>query len=110
MEISNDVAGRVQLHIWQAQRSYHPIPATFSRTQLDEQHLVFVVFDDVTQGALQLNLFRRIQIAFEHRELKVIPKVGARFKNPPQPLVVGDVVTNQVCRAHGMIAVIPGME
>ena len=74
---SNHKTGGIQLHIRQAQRRNHPVAASFGRAQADEQHLIFVVLDYITQSPLHFNLFRRVQVAFKNGKLKVLAKIAA---------------------------------
>lgn len=99
--VSNHITGSIQLGIRQSQRGYHSITSPLRRTQLDKDHLIFIVIDDVIQSSFQFNLFRRIQVALENRILQMIAKISTGDKHLPQPLGIGDVVTNQVGSAHG---------
>jgi hypothetical protein len=52
------------------------------------------VFDNLAQGRFQFNLFRRIQVALEHRELQVVAKIATGLEYAPQPFGIRNIVAN----------------
>jgi hypothetical protein len=97
---SGHVTGGIHFPVGQAERGNHAIAAALGRTQSNEEHLVFIMFDDRGQFRFELNFLRRAQVAFKDRELKVIAKISADLKGPAQSLVIGDIVANQVGGSH----------
>jgi hypothetical protein len=91
---SNYVARSIQLHIRQSYGRDDPVSPPFRRSQPNENDLILIVFYDFAQFGFKFNLFGRIQVALENRELQVITKIAARLKDFPQPLIIGDIVTN----------------
>src|SRR6266545_7928216 len=100
-KVSSYETGSIEFGVGQTQGSDYPVASTLRRSQRDKEHLILVVVDNITKLLFQLNLFRRIQVALEHRKLKVLAKIVAGLEHPTQPFVVGDVVTNEKSRSHG---------
>jgi len=70
------IAGCVDLGIGQTDGGDDAVAASFGRSQVDEEHLVFLMMDDFTEGLFELDFFTRRQVAFENRILQVIAKIG----------------------------------
>ena len=90
---SDHIARRVQLRIGQSQRRNHSIPSPLRRTQPNKNHTwssSWLIIS--TKAVSSSNLFRWVQVALEHRELKVVAKIATGLKHLPQPFVIGNIV------------------
>src|SRR5206468_1074620 len=68
--------------------------------EIDEEHLIFSMVDNLAElGAAPGQVHRR-QLALEHGILKVVAVVPHGLEHLPQPLVLADVIADQVTGAH----------
>src|SRR6266498_1935649 len=100
-KVSDHITGSIEFCVGQTQGSDYPVASALRWAQRHKEYLILVVIDNVAKRLLELNLLRRIQVAFEHRELKVLAKIVTSLEHLPQAFVFGNVVTNQESRAHG---------
>ncbi len=96
------IAGCVDLGIGQTDGGDDAVAASFGRSQVDEEHLVFLMMDDFTEGLFELDFFTRRQVAFENRILQVIAKIFARLERKAESFAFGDVVADKIGGAHGL--------
>jgi len=99
-ENSKHKTRRVYFRIGQSHCGDHPVAAPFSRTKRDEQHLVFVLVDNLTQRRFQFDFLGRIQVTLENRKLKMIAETATGFEGASQSFVIRHIVANHVCRSH----------
>jgi hypothetical protein len=78
------------------------LAAYFSRSQKYEQHLVFVMINDLGKISTELHKVGCGQLALEYGKLKVIAPPAHRLEHTAKTLIVGDVVTNQVRIPHAL--------
>ena len=97
----NDDQGRIDVDIGFADCSDDPVSAPFSRPEIDEQHLVFVVMNDFVQLRPQAHQIHARELALEDRELQVIPPGPHGLEDLSQALGISDVVADNVGVAHG---------
>jgi len=95
------VARGVHFCVGQAQGGDDAVASAFGGAEGNEEDLVFIVVDDVVQCGFELGFFFGVEVAFKHGELDVVAVVAACFEGAAQAFVVGDVVANKVCGAHG---------
>lgn len=69
---------------------------------MDEQNLIFVVFDDAGKLRAAPDQVARSELALEHGVLQMIAVTPHSLKDLAKPLVVADVVTNQIGLAHSI--------
>ena len=60
------VAGGVHLRILETQRGYGSLPPLAAHTQIDKEHLIFVVFDQISEFRLKLCFLTGGEVAFEN--------------------------------------------
>jgi hypothetical protein len=63
---------------------------------MDKQHLVFVMVNDVAQIAPASRQVRLRKLTLEDGKLQMVPIPAHSLKNLSQPLVIRNVVTNQI--------------
>jgi transposase len=83
-----------------SQRRDRGVPSTLLRADVDEEHLVLVVMDDAAEARAQLDELAVIELASEHRELKVVAVALQGFEHPAQPVGAAHVVRHNVGLAH----------
>jgi hypothetical protein len=101
---SNDKARRIDIRIRQAERGDDAIAASFGRAEMDEQNLVFVVIDDAVKFRATPDKVAGSELALEHGVLQMIAEPTHGLEDLPEPLVVADVVTNQIRLSHFAIS------
>ena len=67
---------------------------------MDEQNLILVVVDDAGKFGAAPNHVARGELAFEYGVLQMIAVPAHRLEDSAQPLVISDVVTNQIGLPH----------
>lgn len=72
----DDDARTVHRRVGAAQRGNHAIAASFDRAQIDEEHLVFAMVDDLAEQVPATREIGTRHLAFEHRVLQVITKAA----------------------------------
>jgi hypothetical protein len=75
-------------------------PRPAAGTEIDEQHLILGMVDDPRQIRPTPRQIRRRKLTFEHGVLQMVPVPAHRLKDFAQPLVVADVVADQVRSTH----------
>ena len=70
---------------------------------MHKQHLVLVVMNNRRQLRPAPDQIPRRELALENRILKMIPKPAHGLEYLPQPLIVGNVVANQIGLSHGSL-------
>ena len=84
-----------------ADRFDYSFAPAFCRPQVDKQHLIFIVFDDLAERMPTLGKIDRVELTHEDRILQMIAKVSHRLEHFAKPLVVTDVVGHQIGVSHG---------
>ena len=97
-----DVARRVEFNIRGAEAGDSFFSAIFRRAKVDEEDLVFLGVDDVSQLFLEFNFVGKAQVAFEYGVLEVVAVVATGFVNLAQAFGVADVVGDDVGGKHGL--------
>jgi len=92
----DDDARRVDRGIGLAERGDHSIAAAFGWAEIHKQHLVLFVVNDFRKLAAAPNKVHRCELTFENRILQVIAEAAHHFVHPAKPLVVANVVANQI--------------
>jgi len=93
----NNDARRVHHRVGLPKGCDDTIAAGAGRSKIDKQHLILLVIDDLRQ-------FHQIaprQMTFEYGQLKMIAPAAHVFENIPEPFGIANVVTNDICTAHG---------
>jgi hypothetical protein len=67
---------------------------------MDEKHLIFAMVNQLSQAELAPRQIRLRQLAFENGKLQMVPIPAHGLKDLPQPLLIRNVVTNQVGLPH----------
>ena len=85
-----------------------PGPSTVARArgigvgiEGQEEHLVFIEFDDFPQVALQAHAIDLLELAKEHRELPGLAVPFEQSMHAAEPAGVADIVADEVAAAHG---------
>src|SRR5579872_5024887 len=102
LQASKHNAGSVHGDIGLAHGGNHAVAPALGGPQVHEQHLVARVMDDRRQLRPQPSQIGRRKLALEHRILKMVPIAAHGLVNLAQPLVIADVITNEVRGAHGL--------
>ena len=79
----------------------HPLSPALRGAEIDEKHLVFVVFDDLAERVAAAGEIYGGKLALEDRVLEMVAKIPHCFEDFAQPLVIADVVADEKCVAHG---------
>jgi hypothetical protein len=82
------------LREWYDERRDDPIAAPFGGSKMNEENLVFVVFDDAGKLRAAPDQVARSELAFEHGVLQMIAETPHGLEDLAKPLVVANVVTN----------------
>src|SRR6266404_5996220 len=99
---SHDDARRVHRRVWLSQCCNHALTATFGRTQIHEQHLIYFVIDNRRQVRAAPRQVAPRQLAFEDRVLQMVTIPAHNLKHLAPALVVADVVADQIGGAHAI--------
>jgi hypothetical protein len=94
-------AGRLDWRVGLAEGADDTVAAPFGGAEVDEEHLIGGVIEDVAQLVPHFGEVGRRQLALENRELQMVAVIAASLEDLPQALVIRDVVTNQVSIPHG---------
>jgi hypothetical protein len=86
-----------------AERGNHAIAAPFNWSEVHEEHLIVTVINDFAQRMTAADKIGRGELAFEDRVLEMVAEVAHGFVNGPEPLVVADVVVDEVGITHIML-------
>lgn len=78
----------------------HAVAAALSRPKANEQHLVLLMVDDLRQHVPAPGQISGCELTLENGILKVVSKIPHGLEYLLQSLVVGDVVGDDVGRAH----------
>lgn len=93
---SDHNARAIKICIWLAQSRNDSVSATLGRAKVDEQNLIVVVVNNFAQRLAAADHIRRRELTLEYRELEMVPEAAHELKDPPQPLIIRDVVADQV--------------
>ena len=96
------IAGCVDLGIGQTYGGDNAVTSSFGRTEVDEEHLVFLMVDNFTEGLFEFDFFARRQVTLENGVLQVIAKIFARLECKTEPLAFGNVIADEIGGAHGL--------
>jgi molybdopterin-binding protein len=96
----DDDAGAVHRGISLAERGDHAVTASLGRAEVNEQHLVFPVVDDLRQEVPAARQVRCRELALEDRVLQVVAEPAHGLVDLREPAVVADVVADQVRVPH----------
>lgn len=97
---SDHQTGSVQLGVGESQGGNNSIASPFARTEIDEQHLIFVKVDQVANDFLALSEIGGGELALEDGILKVVSEVAHGFKDLTETFVIADVIRNDVSISH----------
>ena len=84
------VDGRVRF----SQSRDHPVAASLRRTEIDEQHLVFSMVDDLCQLPSAPRQVAARQLALEDRILEMVAEPAHGLKDSVEAIVVADVAAD----------------
>src|SRR5688572_793711 len=93
--VDND-AGRVERGVRLTKGGDHAVAAAFSRAEVDEQHLILAVVNDLAELVPAANQVDRGELAFEDRVLQVIAEAAHGLVDFAEALVVADVVADEI--------------
>src|SRR5690606_82013 len=71
------------------------------RSEVDEEHLVFAVVNNLGELGLEAYALAPAQVAAEHRQLQVLASASHELENRAKAIRVADIVGHEVHRAHG---------
>jgi len=100
--VSNHIARRINRRIRLPQRFNDTFATSIGRPKVDEQYLIEIVMDDVVQLAAALNQLAFTELAFEHAVLQVIAPVPHRLIDFAKPLIVTNVIGNDIRMPHAV--------
>lgn len=93
-------AGAVDRRIGFAKGGDDSIAAAFNGSEIDEQHLILAMVDDLPEGVAAANQVSWRELALEDRILEMVAEVAHRFEDAPESLVIADVVAYEISIAH----------
>ena len=96
----HDNAGSIQRCIGLAERGDDPFATTVGRSEIDEQHLVVAVINNLVQFMLALSQVDWVELTFEDRVLQVISEIAHRLEDFAEPLVITDVIADEIGITH----------
>lgn len=99
---SDDDAGGVDGGVGEAEGGDDAVAATFGGAEVDEEDLIFGVFDDFGEGGATADEVGWGELAFEDGELEVVAEAAHEFEDFAEAAVVADVVADEVGLAHGV--------
>lgn len=76
------------------------VAAAFDGAEIDEQHLIFAVVDDLGEHVAAARQIARSELAFEDRVLQMIAEPAHGLVDLGEAAVVADVVTDEKGVAH----------
>jgi hypothetical protein len=79
------------------------VAASVARSKIDEEDLVDIVMDNLSECFGEDCFFCVGQLAFEDAELEVIPPVSHRSENFSEPFWVTDIIGNDVGMSHDLL-------
>jgi hypothetical protein len=97
---SNNDAGGVNGGVGEAEGGDDAVAAAFGGPEMDEQDLVFGVFDDAGEFNAAADEVAGRELAFEDGVLEMVAKTAHEFEDFAEAAVVGDVVTDEIGLAH----------
>ena len=100
----HDNAGRADRRIGLPERGNHAFAAALGRAEVDEQHLVFVVLDDLRERVAATSQVNRGELALEDRVLQMVAEVAHGFVDLAEALVIADVVADEESVAHSLFS------
>lgn len=98
--ISHHDARTVDSDVGFAEGRDHPVTAPFRGSEIDEEHLILFVIDNLLEVGPAFRHVDRRHLAFEHRILDVIPVRTHLLEYEAQPLFIANVVADQVSCTH----------
>ena len=101
---SNDNARCADWRVRFADRIDHSFAPALGGTQVDKQHLVFVVLDDLGKRMPAFGKIDRIKLTLENRVLQMIAEVPHGFEDFAKPPVIADVVGDEIGVSHGRVS------
>jgi len=69
---------------------------------VDEEDLILIVLNDARELRPAANKVRLRELALEHRVLQVIAVAPHGFEDLAKPLIIRNVITDQIRLAHGL--------
>jgi hypothetical protein len=96
--------------IRQAEGGNHAGTAKFRAAEANKEDLIFVVVNLARELAFEFGLFGIGEIAFEDGILEMGAEAFADFEDLPEPLVVADIVGDDVSQSHDSLAQVPQKE
>ena len=92
--------------VWFAERGNDAVAAAFDGTEVDKQHLIFPMVDDLGEQVAAPGQVGLRELAFEDRLLQMIAKPAHRLMDFGEALVVADVVTDEIGLPHECLHVL----
>src|SRR5208337_928014 len=92
-----------------SQRGDHALAAPLRRSQVNEEHLVVAMVNQLPQRMPAFRKINRRELALEDRVLQVVAKITHGLEDLPQPLVVADVVADEVSVTHAGYVLLGGI-
>ncbi len=78
----------------------YPIPAPLRGPEIHKENLVVVVMNNLAQRLAATHQIECRELVLKDRALKMVPKPAHQIEDFPQPLVIRNVVTDQIGAAH----------
>jgi hypothetical protein len=78
----------------------HAVSPALGWAEIDKEHLVVLVIDDVRQFGAEADKIRRGELALEDGVLQMVAEAAHEPEDFAQALVIADVVANEIGIAH----------
>jgi hypothetical protein len=99
----DDDASGLEMGVGKSNSIDNTFAASVAGSKIDEEDLVDIVMDNLSEFFCEYCFFGIGQLAFEDAELEVIPPVSHGSKNFTEPFWVADIVGNDVGIAHDLL-------
>jgi len=98
--VSDDETGGVDGGVRESEGGDDAVAAAFGGTEMNEEDLIFTVFDDAGEFGAAADEVAGSELAFEDGVLEVVAETAHEFEDFAEAAVVGDVVADEVGLAH----------
>jgi hypothetical protein len=99
----DDDAGGIEMGVGKSDGIDHTFASSVAGSKIDEENLVDIVMDNLSEFLCEDCFFGIGQLAFEDAELEVIPPISHGSKHFTEPFWVADIVGNDVGIAHDLL-------
>jgi len=98
---SHDNAGGIERGVGLAERGDHAFAASFGGPQIDEEHLVFVMLDQLAEHMAAFGQIDGRELALEDGVLEVVAEIAHGLEDLAQSFIVANIVADEKRISHG---------